>query len=719
MATKFFNELGLELDERISYAALEIIQAAQLLAFERKYNRVQLAHLIECMAHKSGSHARTLLRDMKIPCDPVALQMFIADVPVTQTQDLRTGAKGMPLAEAAKQVLDDAAAIRDLVGSKYSISTDLLVLALFWRRGTPVEKFVTEHSKLDYATARELANAESGNGLDKYPDKPLEAPPTPETTLQDLEKQMEPFGPFTTKSDSLLERVARAALRDRSDMMAMHLVEAFLDLTDEKPNRDGAGWWEKAHRMMHTVNRDRLRERCRTSRQPSDSPRLVLGLSVGLRDVLERAQQTARKFKDEYVGSLHLLLALVDRTHTGTSRILTECGLSCLDVLQALRSVDGCGSSRTSLPPDVQSQTISTSKKVFLDDPAPASLKVESKYDPLIKKLEQVIEILAPAKEDRPVTATNPSIPALNCLVRDYAMTPMARDVLRATWELASVGGSYKVTTTTLARALMKSPARVWDLLRGLTLEQRTEMATPEAYGEVKSDSPPFPIAEITPTATFKKVVQEAVALSVRLKQTPMHTGHLFLALFSPVNTYRHVPAAFEKKCGLTYESLYQQLVQEGQWGDLKLEPMPPEPTTSPPVVNLTVDPFGQYRQIMTQLREILVANSDLPQNMPNVLFKLVSETIRTVLEKPVSYDSGTTSVPLHDELALAVIGKVFGADVVSKVNRTEPQDDRKLVDGPRCGVCGERCDTFCRLCNHNSNPDRYLCFNCTCPNNH
>jgi ATP-dependent Clp protease ATP-binding subunit ClpB len=60
-----------------------------------------------------------------------------------------------------------------------------------------------------------------------------------------------------------------------------------------------------------------------------------------LKDVIEDATRLSREFKDEYVSSEHILLALVDKDHGAASRVLREAGANKDVLLRALAEVRG------------------------------------------------------------------------------------------------------------------------------------------------------------------------------------------------------------------------------------------------------------------------------------------------------------------------------------------------------------------------------------------
>jgi ATP-dependent Clp protease ATP-binding subunit ClpB len=122
-------------------------------------------------------------------------------------------------------------------------------------------------------------------------------------------------------------------------------------------------------------------------------------LSSSVRQILTDAQKEADKFKDEYVSTEHLFLAILKQRESNTARILTENGVTEEAVLKALQEIRG--SQRITDPrPEEKFQALD---RYTLDITALARM---GKLDPVIGRedeIRRVIQVLSRRTKNNPV----------------------------------------------------------------------------------------------------------------------------------------------------------------------------------------------------------------------------------------------------------------------------------------------------------------------------
>ncbi|HEY4979709.1 MAG TPA: Clp protease N-terminal domain-containing protein, partial [Candidatus Acidoferrum sp.] len=129
-------------------------------------------------------------------------------------------------------------------------------------------------------------------------------------------------------------------------------------------------------------------------------------LSRSLNDVLENSFEEATKFKDEYVSTEHLFLAIAAADRDPAGRLLKKNGASHETILQALAGVRG--SQRiTSQNPE---STYASLEKYARDL---TELARRSKLDPVIgrdEEIRRVMQILARRTKNNPVLIGEPGV---------------------------------------------------------------------------------------------------------------------------------------------------------------------------------------------------------------------------------------------------------------------------------------------------------------------
>ncbi|HXI55712.1 MAG TPA: AAA family ATPase, partial [Polyangia bacterium] len=125
-----------------------------------------------------------------------------------------------------------------------------------------------------------------------------------------------------------------------------------------------------------------------------------------LKGALEGAAQQSKEFKDEYVSSEHMLLALVDKDHGAASRVLREAGVKKDNLLKALAEVRG--SQRVT---DQQAEGKYQSLAKYTRDLT--ELARGGKLDPVIGRDEEIrrsMQVLSRRTKNNPVLIGDPGV---------------------------------------------------------------------------------------------------------------------------------------------------------------------------------------------------------------------------------------------------------------------------------------------------------------------
>jgi ATP-dependent Clp protease ATP-binding subunit ClpB len=125
-----------------------------------------------------------------------------------------------------------------------------------------------------------------------------------------------------------------------------------------------------------------------------------------LKGALEGAAQQSKEFKDEYVSSEHMLLALVDKDHGAASRVLREAGVKKDNLLKALAEVRG--SQRVT---DQQAEGKYQSLAKYTRDLT--ELARNGKLDPVIGRDDEIrrsMQVLSRRTKNNPVLIGDPGV---------------------------------------------------------------------------------------------------------------------------------------------------------------------------------------------------------------------------------------------------------------------------------------------------------------------
>src|SRR5713226_9303558 len=143
-----------------------------------------------------------------------------------------------------------------------------------------------------------------------------------------------------------------------------------------------------------------------------------------LNDVLERAFDEAQRFKDEYVSTEHMFLAIAGRDRDPAGQLLKKHGASHEAILQALTSVRGT-QRVTSQNPEATYEALEKYARDLTE------LARRSKLDPVIgrdEEIRRVMQILARRTKNNPVLIGEPGV-GKTAVVEGLAQRIVAGDV--------------------------------------------------------------------------------------------------------------------------------------------------------------------------------------------------------------------------------------------------------------------------------------------------
>jgi len=135
-------------------------------------------------------------------------------------------------------------------------------------------------------------------------------------------------------------------------------------------------------------------------------PGAEIGISPRLRQVLVRAHDEIQQFRDEYVSTEHLLLAMLDHADGAVARILRQAGITRDAVLRALMQIRG--TQRVTSP--TPESTYAALEKYGRDL---TQLARQGKLDPVIgrdEEIRRVIQVLSRRTKNNPVLIGDPGV---------------------------------------------------------------------------------------------------------------------------------------------------------------------------------------------------------------------------------------------------------------------------------------------------------------------
>jgi ATP-dependent Clp protease ATP-binding subunit ClpB len=208
------------------------------------------------------------------------------------------------------------------------------------------------------------------------------------------------FDKMTVKAQEAVQQAQEiAASHENQAVEPLHLLVALV----QQPEGVVPSLLTRLGIRTELLNQDIERE---IARLPKVQGFTQQNLSRGLNDVLERSFKEATNFKDEYVSTEHLFLAIAGEDRDPAGRLLKKNGASHEAILQALAGVRG--SQRvTSQNPEA---TYASLEKYARDL---TELARRSKLDPVIgrdEEIRRVMQILARRTKNNPVLIGEPGV---------------------------------------------------------------------------------------------------------------------------------------------------------------------------------------------------------------------------------------------------------------------------------------------------------------------
>ena len=206
---------------------------------------------------------------------------------------------------------------------------------------------------------------------------------------------------FTVKSQEAMQNASTlAAQNGNPELLPMHLLAVLLD--DKEGIIVPVSRRSACRRIGCTRTQIERWRLCRKFPEARRSP----GMSNALQKVVDRAFKEADKFKDEYVSTEHLLLALSLQKNDPAQLAMAAQGATHDAILQALTAVRG--SQRvTDQNPEAKYQALERYAKDLTE------LARRGKLDPVIgrdEEIRRVIQVLRRRTKNNPVLIGEPGV---------------------------------------------------------------------------------------------------------------------------------------------------------------------------------------------------------------------------------------------------------------------------------------------------------------------
>ena len=226
------------------------------------------------------------------------------------------------------------------------------------------------------------------------------------------------FDKFTIKAQEALQATQDIAGRHGNQQMEpVHLLLALI----EQPEGIVPGVLQRLGVMASAVSQEAEKA---IGQLPKVGGATDHYLSPGLKEVFDQAFQEIAQFKDEYVSTEHLLLALAKKTSDPAGQILRRLGVTHDAILQALVAVRGT-QRVTDQNPEAKYEALERYARDLTE------LARRGKLDPVIgrdEEVRRVIQVLSRRTKNNPVLIGEPGV-GKTAIVEGIAQRIVAGDV--------------------------------------------------------------------------------------------------------------------------------------------------------------------------------------------------------------------------------------------------------------------------------------------------
>src|SRR5579864_1197985 len=226
------------------------------------------------------------------------------------------------------------------------------------------------------------------------------------------------FEKMTVKAQEAVQSAQEVAARhENQEIVPLHLLEALIAQTDGVVPPLLARLGVRSETLSQEIARE-------VARLPKVQGFAQQHMGRALNEVLEKAFDEAGKFKDEYVSTEHLFLAIAGQDRDPAGILLKRHGASYEAILQALTGVRGT-QRVTSQNPEATYEALEKYARDLTD------LARRSKLDPVIgrdEEIRRVMQILARRTKNNPVLIGEPGV-GKTAIVEGLAQRIVAGDV--------------------------------------------------------------------------------------------------------------------------------------------------------------------------------------------------------------------------------------------------------------------------------------------------